>query len=247
MNSTQKALWILNRLGEQPYEIGLTDIAKEIGFSKSGIYKTLVILETENFIAQDKATKKYHLGPVLLRLGSTYTEQKGIWDIAFPIMKTIAETTRETIYIGIREGNDAILAYKIESPRIVRMFRRIGLKFPRNAGAIGKLLSAYHDPRIIEAILGSEKLEKTTPKAIVDPQKLLEDYKNIREKGYAISDEENKIGNYGIAAPIFDQNGKVWCCLCLAGPKEDFVKNNIETWIQLVINGALEISYKLGY
>ena len=85
MNSTEKIIWLLKRLGEPPYTISLTELSKEIGFSKSGIYKILLTLVSEGLVIQDMNTKKYSLGPALFRLGNIYSEQKGIKDISFPI------------------------------------------------------------------------------------------------------------------------------------------------------------------
>ncbi len=247
MNSTEKVLWLLNRLGDPPYDMGLTELSKEIGFSKGGIYKILTTLVENGFVVQDSHTKKYNLGPALHRLGNIYSEQKGIYEASQPVMKAISEITKETVSIGIREGNDAILAYKIEGPKIVRLYRKVGLKFPMNAGAIGKLLAAYHDTESIEQILQDTELQAKTDNTIINPEKLLKEFEKIRKNGYAISDEENGIGNFGIAAPIYDANGEVWSCLSLAGSKEEFNEKRIKTWIPIIVNGAMEISYKLGY
>jgi len=62
-----------------------------------------------------------------------------------------------------------------------------------------------------------------------------------------VSDEENSPGAYGLAAPIRDRNGEVWACLCIAGPKRQFHEEKRSNWLRLVINGAEEISYRLGF
>lgn len=247
INSTEKIIWLLNRLGEPPNEMGLTELSKEMGFSKSGVYKILSKLVEEGFVVQNISNKKYTLGPALLRLGSIYTEQKRIYDLSQPIMKAISDMTKETVSIGIREGNDAILAYKIESPKAIRLYRKIGVKFPMYAGAIGKLLAAYHDPEIVNQLLESKDLKKITSTTITDPKKILLEYEKIRSNGYAHSNGEGSAGTFGISAPIFDKDGNVWSCLCIAGPREDFTDRKIKSWTQILVNGALEISYKLGY
>lgn len=247
INSTEKVLWILNRLGGTPYEMGITELANEMEMSKSGIHKIITILQEGGFIVQSSVTKKYSLGPALLRLGSIYTEQKKIYDISYPIMRAISDITQETVSIGLREGNDAIAAYRIESSKVIRLHRKLGTKYPINAGATGKLLAAYHDPKIIENILKTEKLEKYTENTIVDCEILLLEYEKIRKNGYAISDSEKHLGNFAIAAPIFDRDGKVWSCLSLVGLRENFTEKKIKLWTELLVNGAMEISYKLGY
>ena len=247
MNNTQKVMWLLKRLGEAPYELGVTELAEEIGYEKSGIFKILKLLVEGGFVVQNQSTKKYSVGPALYRLGTVYGERKTVLQVSKPVLVAISHMTEETVSIGIREGDDAILAYKIEGPISIRLENRIGKKYPLNAGAIGKLLGAYHNEERIKEILSQSELTKKTQNTIVDQEELLLEYEIIRSRGYAISDEENREGSFGISAPIHDQNGDVWSCLCLAGPKERFTKRKVNNWINLVINGANEISLKLGY
>lgn len=247
MNSTQKVIWLLKRLGEPPFEMGVTELANEIGYDKSGIYKILKNLEEGGMVIQNKSTKKYSVGPALYRLGTVYQERKGIWDKAYPVMKALSNITEETVSIGIREGDDAILAHKIESPHTIRLEDRVGRKYPLNAGAIGKLLAAYHDQDRIREILKKTTLDKRTENTITDVEELLLEYEKIRQNGYATSDEENREGSYGISAPIYDRSGEVWACLCLAGPKYRFTEKKVKNWINLVIDAANEISHRLGY
>lgn len=247
MNSIEKAIWLLKRLGEPPFELGATELANEIGYDRSGIYKILQYLVDGGMIVQNKSTKKYSVGPALYRLGAVYQERKGIWDIAYPVIKALSSMTEETVSIGIREGDDAIMAHKLEGPHVIRLEDRVGRKYPLNAGAIGKLLTAYHDEDRIKEILNKTTLIKKTENTITDVEELLMEYEKIRRNGYATSDEENREGSYGISAPIYDKNGLVWACLCIAGPKYRFTKQKLKIWINLVVDAANEISHRLGY
>lgn len=247
MNSTEKVIWLLKRLGEPPFELGVSELAQEMGYDRSGIYKILQYLVDGGMIIQSKSTKKYSVGPALYRLGAVYSERKGIGDIANPVMKAISKITEETVSIGIREGDDAILAYKIEGPHVIRLEDRVGRKFPLNAGAIGKVLAAYHDERRIKKLLDETELIKHTEKTIIDVEELLMEYEKIRRNGYATSNGENREGSYGISAPIYNKNGTVWACLCVAGPKYRFTDVKIKNWVNLVMDGANEISHRLGY
>lgn len=247
MNSTEKVLWILNRLGQPPYEIGLIELAKERGFGKSGIYKILSILVREGFVCQNPETKKYHLGPVLYSLGNVYFNQKGFLEIAKPVMQSINQITCETVSLGILEGDKAVLAYTIVSPYSVKVQNTVGKIFPINAGSTGKLLTAYLEPEKIKELLEKSVLEKRTPYTIVDKERLWKEYEKIRSQGYAISDEENTLGGYAVSAPIRDKSGKVFACLTIALPKSRLTPEKKVEYIELICRGAEEISRKLGF
>ncbi len=246
LNSTEKVIWLLKRLGDSPYELSLTQLSNEIGYPKSGIYKILLHLQKEGLIIQNRDSKKYSVGPTLFRLGALYNEIKGIAAVADPIMQKLASHTQETISLGVREQDEAIMIHKIESPHAIRLFGKLGQRYPMNAGAIGKLLAAYLDPNIISNLLSRVILEKQTQNTITDPHELLKEYAKIRQRGYAISDEEKIAGAFGIAAPVMNADNQVFATLCIAGPKERFFPSNQQQWIPLLLQAAEELTYLLS-
>lgn len=233
MNSTEKVLWILNRLGDEPYEMNLTSLANEMGTVKSGVYKILRVMTAQGFIRQNHQTKKYSIGPALFRLGNVYNNRVGIWGMAKPILMEIADVTKEEVSIGIREGDTAILAYKIDSPLPVRHVEDIGTKFPMNASSIGKVLAAYYDRDKVKSLLKSKTFEKLTENTLVDPDDILQEYHKIREQGYAIADGERFQDSFGLAVPIFI-NDVVPFCIAITGPKARISQDKIDNWITLL-------------
>lgn len=246
MNSTEKVLYILKRLGDPPYEFSVTELAKEINCVKSGVFKIMSDLLNTGFVIQNTITKKYSIGTTVYRLGCIYSEQRGIWNAGEEIAKELANTVLETVSIGVMDGKDPIIAYRIESPHGVRLHGKLGTKFPIYAGAVGKLLTAYQSSDAIESLVKSTPLIKKTEHTIVDPEMLLKEYASIRAQGYALSEEENCVGAYGIAAPIRDGLGKVIACICIAGPIHRFTLEKRSEWIPLVIAAADKISAKMG-
>lgn len=242
MNSTEKVLWLLKRLGNPPYSMSLTALSEELSCGRSGIYKLLSSLVKDGFAVQDQEDKKYSLGPAVYRLGMLYSDLKDISRIAQPAMHSLAEETGETVSLAVREGDDAILLSQVESPHAIRLLGKAGQKYPFNAGAIGKLLAAYHNPQRMEELISNTVLVKVNPNTITDYSQLFEEYRKIRLQGYAHSNEENTLGAFGISAPILERPGVVSACLCIAGPKERFTPERIQSWTHSVIHSAQEIS-----
>ncbi len=242
MNSVEKVLWILNRLGDEPFEMTLTEIANEMNTVKSGAHKILSVMTKQGFILQEPGSKKYSIGPALYRLGNIYSNQVGIWEIAKPILIQVSEITQETVSIGIREGDTAILAYKIDSPLPVRHVENVGTKFPMNSSAIGKVLAAYHNFDRVTELLNSMTFIKLTQNTIVNHDAILEEYQVIRRQGYAIADEERFLDSFGIAVPIKDKNENVWSCISITAPKSRLTPDKLDRWIYLLKDKAEIIS-----
>ena len=235
MSSLEKSLLILKRLGDPPYELSLSDIADYIGMGKSGAFKLLNIMKNHNFVVLSKTSRKYHLGPIMLRLGNVYGKFNGIREIAKPILTHITESLRETTYISIWEGERAFPAYKKPFPGGIYDYNDfIGKSIPLNAGGSAMLLCAYQDSLHIREIIDSIDL-------------LMAEYRKIREQGYVIEDETFSLGVVSIAVPVFDKNNLVGACLALAAPKDHATEEKISEWLQALRNGAEELSYKLQF
>lgn len=246
MNSTEKTMAILKKLGEEPYEFSLTELSRVAECGKSGAYKILSVLVKMGFVIQ-KTNKKYCVGSAIHYLGNVYDEKIVEWETLKPHMEKIRDITGETVTFGVREGNTATIVYKVESKNLIRLKGTIGKKLPINCSAIGKLLAAYEDFEVIEEIISENPLIKRTPKTITDINLLKEEYSKIRNNGYAISDEESTVGAIGVGAPIFDVNGNVWACLCVGGPKMRVTEKELESFIMLIVEEAKELSHKLKY
>lgn len=247
LNSTEKVIWLLKRLGDPPYELGLTELANELGCAKSGVYKILNVLLLEGFVCQHYETKKYCLGPAIHKLGLEYDEQKVLWNYAEPIVTEINNITQESVYVCVRHGDTAIVAYGKETRNVLRLKSKLGALCPINAGSMGKLMAAFHDSQKIKNLLATTALEPKTANTIVDPQLLLSTYDKIRSQGYSTSFEENCIGAGGIAAPIWNKSGKVIAGLSISAPRIRFTEEKLNEWTRLLIWGAKEISHRLGH
>ncbi|MEA3508799.1 MAG: IclR family transcriptional regulator [Synergistota bacterium] len=248
MSSVEKAILLLKRLGEPPFEMSLTDLADEIEMGKSGAFKLLQAMKTQNIVIQDVSSRKYHLGPIMLRLGNVYSRFKGISEIAEPVMAHITDTTGETTYISLWEGDRAYPAYKhSRSGGIYDYNDFIGKSVPVNSGASAMLLCAYQPREVIDRILSTFEFEKRTPYTTTDPEEIRKEFKVIREQGYALEDEVFSLGIVSVSTPVFDRNNIVWACLSLAANKSDSSEEKLQRWIQILKDGAEELSYKLQF
>jgi len=248
MSSLDRSLLLIKRLGEPPYELALAELASHIGIGKSGTFKILQTMRNHNFVVQDPSSKKYHLSPMMIRLGNVYNRFKGIDEISRPVLTNITRMLRETTYITVWEGDRAFPAYKNVLPGgLYDTDDFIGKSIPLNAGGSAMLLCAYQDPSHIRSLLDSLELEKRTPFTLTDKEKLMEEYARIRKQGYAVEDEIFNLDLVSLAVPVFDKEGLVWSSLALAAPKHHVPEERIPDWIQVLKNGAQELSYNFQF
>ena len=245
MNNTEKIIRILNILGDFPYEMGLTDIAKDLGAAKGSVHKILQTMVKGGLLTKD-AARRYRIGPLALRLGGVYKQQNGLWDIVKPVITSLGKVIGETVFLGMRDADHSFLAYKIAGPKGDYYGNLVAVTFPINSGSVGKLLAAYQDEDRITSILKREKLQKVAPNTITDPELLVREFAKIREQGYAVSVEEARVGGVGVSFPIRNKDNTVNTCIGFALPKIRFDQMDLPSTVNLFSSAADDISQQLA-
>ncbi|HCJ58459.1 MAG TPA: hypothetical protein DHV55_14680 [Clostridiaceae bacterium] len=128
----------------------------------------------------------------------------------------------------------------------MRIFTTIGSRMPAYCTGMGKAMLAYIDDEKINNLL-PDALEPMTEHTITDKNELLKRLADIREKGYAMDNEENSIGLRCIAAPIFDHKGNAKYAISVSGPTVRMTDKRMKNIISIIKDSARKISYKLGY
>jgi len=247
MSSVSKSLQILKFMGEPPYEMGVTEIAEKIGMVKSGVHKLLTDMAEAGFVVKDEKTKLYRLGPAVFRLGVVYSDAKGIAEVAGNVLQAIVAATRASSLVGLLEGDEAFLAYKLDAPGTFIYRGRVGRTFPLYAGALGKIFGAYMDRERLLGILERTGFTRKTRLTVGDTETLFKQYEEIRKNGYALSLGENIDGAFGLSVPILDaRTQSITADLCLAGPVELYKPEKLGEWLRILREGASEIAYRMA-
>jgi IclR family acetate operon transcriptional repressor len=69
----------------------------------------------------------------------------------------------------------------------------------------------------------------------------------IRDRGYAIDDEECGLGVRCVAAPIFDRKGQAVIAIGMTGTTSQVTRTNLESLGTLARHAARKISRNLGH
>jgi len=186
------------------------------------------------------------MGPKVLTWSAVYTSGLDIRDKARPALEELHRLTQETVNLYLLDGNERVCLDFIESPQRVRVVVQRGERMPLHAGSAGKAILAFLPPERVQQIL-AKPLERMTPNTITNRRKLLKELATIRAQGFAVSHGERFSDALGLAAPIFDANGKVVAALNVAGPVMRFTDADIQKLAPKMMQLAMHISRALGY
>ncbi|MBS4536663.1 IclR family transcriptional regulator [Clostridium sp. D2Q-14] len=228
LSSIEKALLVLNQLSEPPFEYKAMDLANILEMNRATVHRILNTLLEKDFVIKDKNNKEYRLGPKVYKLGSVYLSNFNYGNKIEEILNEIAEKTKESVGVGIRDNEKIISLYEIEIHQPLKMNYRPGIFYPMNRGCYGKCLMAYYDQDKVEKLLEKKEFEKVAKNTLITKEEILLEYENIRNQGYVTSIEETFEYAIGVGIPIFNRHNEVTTCVAVSFLKNENYLKKIE-------------------
>jgi DNA-binding IclR family transcriptional regulator len=245
VEAVRRALRIMSSFGPSRPEVGVTDLARELGLHKSTVHRLLATLQSEGFVHQVEGGR-YALTWKVLQLSAAVAAHRGIHDAVLQVLEPLTAQTQETAHLAVLDVNRVLYVEKVESPHQLRMPSAVGRHVPLHSTALGKVLAAGLDLDTLRHSLGSGPLERFTDVTITDVDQFLRVLDSVRADGYAIDDEEIEPGLMCVAAPVRDPDGVTCAAISIAGPASR-VGARLETNIAAVREASATLSALLGH
>lgn len=246
VQSVERAVRILEELAVEKEGLGVTELANRVELHKSTVHRMLNTLLNLGYVEQNTLSERYRLGMKLLFLGGAILERMDIRHEAHDLLKGLSEKVNEAVHLVVPDGFRAVYIDKLDSNKTIRMYSQIGRVAPLHASAVGKAILAFSGEEFAEQVI-EQGLLKYTSKTIAEPQELLEHLKMVRERGFAVDDEENEEGIRCVGAPVFDYKGKVIGAVSVSGPTVTVVQEKVEQIAGSVMECAEKISHRMGW
>lgn len=240
-----KAVQLLDVLAGPNPEMGVSELARHLGLSKSVVHTLLATLMLTHLVEQNPETRLYRLGLGAFRLGQAVSNRLTLRTVALPHMSTLARQTDESVHLVVPDGDKGICIEEAVAGSNIRLTFAPGLTGPLHLGASFKAILAFRQPHEIDAYMNGPGL-KSGPSGLSDPVAVRADLMEARARGYTVSHGELSPGATAIAAPIFDLRGQVVGSISAAGLTPKIMPKLSKTALQ-VVAAASEISSILGY
>jgi DNA-binding IclR family transcriptional regulator len=214
--AVDRALSLLAAFRRGETSLTLTALAERTGLYKSTALRLLASLEHARLVVR-KADGIYSLGPEVARLHSVFTGSFSLEDEVIPALRELVASTRESAAFHVRQGEERLCLFRVDSPHLVRDHTRAGDILPLDRGAGGRVLCAFS---------GSKG-------AVYDA---------IRKQGYAEMDGDRVPELTGISAPVFGADESLVGALTLTMP----TSRKRAAFVQTVRKAAAQLSRRLG-
>ncbi len=246
IQSVRRAALLLRAFGAGSGELGVSELARRVQLHKSTVSRLLATLESEGLLERAPGGEKYRLGSEIRRLAGQAPHLGDLRAVARPFLVELGAATHETINLAVLDGDRAHNIDQESSPHLVRIGNWVGRHTPLHCVANGKALLAFRPAEEIERLTAGP-LERFTPKTIVDPAALRADLERVRQLGYATAQGEIEEGLDAVAAPIWDQTGRVVAALSVSAPSYRLTPAQLPRFGVLTRQVADRLSRQLGY
>jgi IclR family acetate operon transcriptional repressor len=245
VRSVDRAASLLLALGECPGETGVTELARRLGLHKSTASRLLATLERRGLVEQDEESGKYRLGLVVIRLAERAERTLDLRGIALPELERLARVTRETVTIGIAEGDAYLTVAQVDGPNMVACPDWTGRTTPLHCVASGKVLLAAMAERDVLRI-ARPGLPARTARTITGLEALLEELARVRRRGFATAFSEWIEGTNGVAVPVADARGRVIASIAVWGPAFRVTAGRVAEIVTNAREAAAAVTVRLG-
>lgn len=248
MSSTLRCLRVLELLAEEPFEMGISELAVLLNSPAPSVHRLCATLLQASMVEQDGPTKRYRLSPKALWIGSGYLRHSAVYRAAFFAIQDLVRNVPGTVQLGVYDEGWVQFIYSIGYPGSTDQFADVGLRRPLHATASGKLFLTELTEREVEKIMAAGP-RQFTRNTIVSLKRMKQELAEIAEKGYALNDEELIPGYVVVAAPFFGPSNKIAATISATIPVSEMRKEHGSEarYIKLVCEAALRASLQLGH
>lgn len=243
-----RGLAILATFSDQEPWLGLSEIARRNGLTTPTTQRLLHTLRLLGYVEQSASTKRYRPSLAVLRLGYAAIAGLGLREVALPHLQLLSESTGETVNLAVLAGHEIVYVERIKRTELITANVHVGSRLPAYCTSMGKVLLADLELHERNLALDGITLDATGPNTITNRADLERELSEVRERGFAIQDEELVAGLRSVAAAVRDRTGRAVAAVNMAVSARRITRHALVYRLApRVLQTALAISSALGF
>jgi IclR family KDG regulon transcriptional repressor len=245
--SVLRAFTIIEYLADKDDWVALRTLARDLDLVPSTAYRFLASLKELGYVHQHPDDSRYQLTLKFAWVAAQILERTQLRRIARSTMEQLTSISNETTHLAVMEGLEIVYIDKVDNDQAVKMRSRIGTRGYLHSTAVGKSMLAFLPEAERSKTLEKLQLVPLTKHTIIDPAKFRVNLERIRERGFAVDDEENELGIRCVGVPVFDHAGHIAGAVSISGWTITMTQDRLPQLASLLQNACMKISQELGY
>jgi IclR family transcriptional regulator, pca regulon regulatory protein len=185
----------------------LAAVATAAGLARPTARRMLLTLAELGYVRA--ADGGFELTPRVLDLGMRYVLSRGLWEVARPHMEALVAQTHESSSIAQLDGSDIVYVARVAVPKIIALAVTIGTRFPAMQTSLGKVMLAGLATDEAERVLAEPSRSGIAARWQPDAAQRAAELRDVRARGWSLTDEQLALGIRSVAAPLRDGSGRV--------------------------------------
>lgn len=236
-----RGLDVITCFGPAAVELTVSEVAARAELPRPTARRLLMTLESLGYVRSLDGA--YSLTTKVLRLGTAGIAAQGLWDVARPPLAALVRHTNESSSMSQLDGSDIVYTARVAVPKIIAFSVNIGTLFPAVATSMGRVLLSEHSADELDAVLTTPSRSGIVPRVTPSRADLDTDLAEIRERGWALSDEALSVGIRSVAAPVRDVSGRIVAATNVTvHAAETSVEHLVTEYLPLLLSTASEIT-----
>jgi IclR family pca regulon transcriptional regulator len=216
VQSLERGLKVLHILGSERRALTIKEVADAAGLTRATARRFLLTLARLEYVGM--SGNLFFLRPKVLEMGLAYLSGLSFADRARPHMAALVAELNETSALAVLDDTEIVHVAIAGSRRVLAIEVAVGTRLPAHATSMGRVLLAAlpvedRDDRLERSV---SRRHEHPPRRIDLPESLQGMLDDVRERGWAIADQELEEGVRSIAVPIRDHTGAVIAAMNVA-------------------------------
>ena len=250
MNNTLRyGFEILELLADRGVDCSTSELARELGLSKSQASRILKTLSEIGYVKQNPENKQYSISLSVLKLSHNYLAKMKQRHVIRPYMQELVDKFGQGCFSSVPVGLEGIVCdviYPRDLATSAAVIAEIGaINDPYVTGS-GKICAAYLSDEQLENLFEQKPPAQRTEKSLTDKEAIKQEYARIRKFKVAQSRSERREGENSLAAPVFDRNNKLIATIGIALPDGDLTQEIWQEYQNAIVRAANGASFASG-
>lgn len=246
IQAVEFALEILEYVARGQTSVGVSEMARAFGTTKSRIHRHLQTLVSAGYLIRNEETERYSISARLMALGQAVSESFELATAAREIARELRDLTGHAVAISQPERDGVRILLIVPSRSNIEIHVKPGSLLSFNSSAQGKVSLAFGDELALPRLI-SEGFEMRTPYTIMDPDRLRAEVEAVRKRRWAVAPNESMVGLNALAAPIFDALGGYVGAIAMTDSVQHIAQDPSTDQIRNLLAAADKVSANLGF
>jgi DNA-binding IclR family transcriptional regulator len=243
VQSVQRAIALLDAIATSaPAGQTVAELALACGINRATAWRLLATLEEQGLVTRDPTTSRYQIGYTVARMAAA-AGVDGVVRRAHHVLERVCAQTGEATSLALARRSELVYVDEVAPPSVLTV-NWLARPVPLHATSTGKAWLAWLPEPEAKGVLGPA-LEGFTDATVTDVGRLLQEFAEIRRRGYAVSAGELEPALFGVSAPVRSRGGEPQAVFSIWGPAARVPQSRIEVLGAVAIDAAAAVAASL--